>query len=170
MKSTLFCPAADVLPDERSYALYLLSVMSASQATNFAHPRLFQVYPLREAVPPGGTPTPLPLTQTSIQTNAAYIVDDNVSLSLWLGGSVPTDFLQATTTAPPPLQRHHRRGNNSGHVTSHRRAYSAGLRSTASTRPPSASSPPTRRPPPARSTPSSTRYVPRAPPRGSRCA
>ena len=33
--------------------------------------------------------------QTSVQTNAAYIVDDNVCLSLWLGGSVPTDFLQA---------------------------------------------------------------------------
>jgi len=90
--------------DERSYVMYLISTMSCAQATRFVHPRLFQVFPLDEPVALGGTPVPLPLTQQSVQSSGAYILDDNVVLRLFLGKDIPTAFLQAVFGWPSPLE------------------------------------------------------------------
>jgi len=59
-----------------------------------AHPRLFQAYPPLEKGP-NGLPAPLPLSAQSVQTNAAYLLDDGQQLSLWFGRDVPSEMLQA---------------------------------------------------------------------------
>jgi protein transport protein SEC24 len=83
--------------------MYLISTMSCTQAARFVHPRLFQVYPPAEPVAPGSAPMPLPLTGTSVQTSAVYLLDDGVALRLWLGKDTPTDFMQAAFGWAGPL-------------------------------------------------------------------
>ena len=100
MKSALFAQSSEVSADRRSYLFYMLSTMSCHRTIAMIHPRLFQVYPQQPAALPSGLPQPLPLTARSVQEAGAFLVDDGISLSLWLGHAVPPDFLQAVFGTP----------------------------------------------------------------------
>ena len=96
MKSTLFSQATDVRPDERSHLMYMYSTMSVPQTTALIHPRLVRVHPPLQHVgaPPTELPPPLPLSAQSLQTDGAFFLEDGLSITLWLGKAVPTEFLQ----------------------------------------------------------------------------
>lgn len=92
MKSTLFCLSPEVRADERSSLMYQIGTMSCFQSTMLMHPRLFQVDP--PASEHGQLPTSLPLTLQIVQATNVYLLSDGISLTLWLGRGVRTEFLQ----------------------------------------------------------------------------
>jgi len=96
MKSTLFSSAADVRPDERSYLMYAFSTMPVTQATALVHPRLLRLHPPMQPIapPPTDLPPTLPLSASSLLTDGAFLLEDGVGLTLWVGQKVPTEFLQ----------------------------------------------------------------------------
>ena len=90
MKTAVFSTAAEVRADDRMALIYELATMGCERSVALMHPRLFQLFP-PPATPP---PLPLPLTALSLNAAAAYLLDDGISLTLWLGHAVPTEFLQ----------------------------------------------------------------------------
>jgi len=94
MKAALYASPAEARADERAALIATIANASATEATVLAHPRLFQAYPPLEKGP-NGLPAPLPLSAQSVQTNAAYLLDDGQQLSLWFGRDVPSEMLQA---------------------------------------------------------------------------
>jgi len=96
MKSTLFASGADVRPDERSHAIYQYSTMSNNMSTAFIHPRLLQVHPPMQPLSPPPTELPplRPLTGASMLTEGAFLIEDGLFITLWLGRAVSTEFLQ----------------------------------------------------------------------------
>jgi len=89
-KTAVFSTAAEVRADDRMALIYELATMGCERSVALMHPRLFQLFP-PPATPP---PLPLPLTALSLNAAAAYLLDDGISLTLWLGHAVPTEFLQ----------------------------------------------------------------------------
>ena len=87
MKSNLFTTNA-VRADERSALLYAYSTMSVTQATALAHPRLVGVHPPQqayEAAAAGELPPLRALTQMSLTTDGAYLMEDGQWITMWLG-------------------------------------------------------------------------------------
>lgn len=93
MKSHLFA-ASGIRPDERSHLLYLYSIMSCVHSTALLHPRLVQAFPPQQAMPARELPRHLPLSGNSLNGGGAYLLEDGISITLWLGRGLPTDFLQ----------------------------------------------------------------------------
>ena len=95
MKSALFTSAA-ISADERSHYLYLFSTMTVPHSTALVHPRLVQLHPPAQQMSPPPTELPrlLALTVNVLTTEGAYLLEDGLSLTLWLGSGVSTDFLQ----------------------------------------------------------------------------
>jgi len=91
MKSALF--ATDVRPDARSLLFYAFSTMPVALSTAFAHPRLVQICP-QQPTDATGLPPVLPLSAGALVENGAFLIDDGFWLTVWLGRSTPTEFLQ----------------------------------------------------------------------------
>jgi len=96
MKSPIFSQAPDVKADDRAALFYAFSTMPCTAGTSLLHPRLFQLYPPQQAIPATELPHHLPLSAGSLSAAGAYLLDDGMSLTLWLGQGVPSDFLQMT--------------------------------------------------------------------------
>ena len=94
MKSALFANSGEVKADERSTLMYAYSCAPVCHSTAMMHPRLVQAFPPYYPLPPSELPRLLPLTAASLSTSGAYLLEDGVSITLWIGKGVPTDFLQ----------------------------------------------------------------------------
>ena len=96
MKSPIFSSGGDVRPDERSHLMYLFGTLPVAHTTAMLHPRLLRVHPPMQS--PSGAPAELPppmaLSAQSIQQDGAYLIEDGLFITLWLGRAVPTEFLQ----------------------------------------------------------------------------
>jgi len=91
MKSALFAP--DAKPDDRSALFYAFSTSAVNLTTALAHPRLVQVFP-QQTSDGAVLPPVLPLTAHMLSSEGAYLVEDGLWITLWLGRSVPSEFLQ----------------------------------------------------------------------------
>lgn len=109
-KVALLRAGTDVRADERSSLLAAASRMSPLASLGFAYPRLYSVRTILSVAgspppidPTNGAPTShqpelhatLPLSMEKLDQSDMYLLDDAVSLTLWIGRSCPSDMLEA---------------------------------------------------------------------------
>ncbi|EQC35877.1 hypothetical protein SDRG_06627 [Saprolegnia diclina VS20] len=113
MKNPAFRGGNDIGSDERSATQYTLNNLSVTLSRTFIYPRLFSLLempqeaglPIAEGeLPPGVTtagaqqiqlPPVVNLSVDRLNTEGAFLLDDTVSLHLWLGRNVSPRFLQS---------------------------------------------------------------------------
>jgi len=108
LKSVAFRSGTDVRVDERAYLMQEISQMNAAFSTQFVYPRLFALH----SIPPGCgvpigpnaeiiMPPPIPLTSERLEAEGAFILDDGLSMFLWLGRSISPMWLSDVFGVPP---------------------------------------------------------------------
>jgi protein transport protein SEC24 len=99
-KHALLRAGTDVRADERVALIAMACRMPVASSAAFVYPRLFALDALEDDVAPyaSGAPTlppTLPLSVEKLDSDGAFLLDDSVSLFLWLGRGVTQDFLEA---------------------------------------------------------------------------
>jgi protein transport protein SEC24 len=100
-KNALLRAGTDVRADERAALIAMACRMPVASSVAFVYPRLFALETLEEdvgALDASGAPTlpqTLPLSLEKLESDGAFLLDDAVSLFLWLGRGVTQDFLEA---------------------------------------------------------------------------
>jgi len=88
LKSAAFRGGADVRADERTYTLQRLDGMAPEQTRSFVYPRLFALHKLPAQTPGAfAFPPPLNLSAESVSSDGIYLLDDSLSLMIWVGGA-----------------------------------------------------------------------------------
>jgi len=104
-KHALLRAGTDVRADERVALIAMACRMPVASSVAFVYPRLFALDGLEDDVgtpDASGAPTlppTLPLSLEKLDPNGAFLLDDSVSLFLWLGRGVAQDFLETVLQA-----------------------------------------------------------------------
>ena len=112
-KHALLRAGTDVRADERSALIAMACRMPVTSSVAFVYPRLFALTTLEDDVggaDASGAPTlpqTLPLSLEKLESDGAFLLDDAVSLYLWLGRGLTQEWLDAvlqvlTLTQPEP--------------------------------------------------------------------
>jgi protein transport protein SEC24 len=99
-KHALLRAGTDVRADERVALIAMACRMPVASSAAFVYPRLFALDALEDDVAPYASGAPmlpptLPLSVEKLDSDGAFLLDDSVSLFLWLGRGVTQDFLEA---------------------------------------------------------------------------
>ena len=100
-KHALLRAGTDVRADERSALIAMACRMPVTSSVAFVYPRLFALTTLEDDVggaDASGAPTlpqTLPLSLEKLESDGAFLLDDAVSLYLWLGRGLTQEWLDA---------------------------------------------------------------------------
>lgn len=98
LKSSAFRGGSDVNADDRSFVLQKVDNMAPEQTRYYVYPRLLPIHlALTEHRPSNqdDLPQPCNLSNDSIASDGIYLLDNSLSLSLWVGANARPDLLDA---------------------------------------------------------------------------
>ncbi|KAL4239532.1 Protein transport protein Sec24C [Mactra antiquata] len=82
----------DISTDDRSYLMHLTNAMDVKSSCAFFYPRLI---PLHDLDPSGTTlPSAMRCSAERLQDNGVYLLENGVSMFIWIGHSVDPDWIQ----------------------------------------------------------------------------
>jgi len=100
-KNGILRAGTDVRADERSALMAQGFRMPVMSSVAFVYPRLFALHTLNEhvgALDSDGSPhlpSSVPLTLEKLESDGAFLMDDTVNLSLWVGRGISPELLEA---------------------------------------------------------------------------
>jgi len=99
IKNTVLRPGFDILPDERAYLLSLLNSIPVTLSTPFIYPRMFSLHNIPKEcgiVEEQGNmklPPLVRLSNESLSSEGAYLLENGQRIFLWLGKNISSKFL-----------------------------------------------------------------------------
>ncbi|XP_067857318.1 protein transport protein Sec24C-like [Heptranchias perlo] len=97
-KSSVLLPGADVSIDERAYLRQLVMSMDIAQTNVFFYPRLLPIHEMEGGQ--AALPRAVRCSDKRLSAEGFFLLEDGLSLLLWVGMYAPTEWIQNVFGAP----------------------------------------------------------------------